>query len=54
MGKHCYHPGRKRLARRRKLMFFAYDLLRFGVVFLLGLLVAWLAITILMEGGINA
>lgn len=49
MGKHCKHPARKVLARRRRLVFLAHDLLRVTIVVGLSVVVVFL-VTILLEG----
>ena len=55
MGKHSIdkHPGYKRHMRRRKLMFFANDLLLFSVGLFVGVVVMSLLV-VLLEGGYNA
>lgn len=55
MGKHSIvkHPGYKRHMRKRKLMFFVYDLTQICVGFFVGVLVTSLLV-ILLEGGLNA
>jgi hypothetical protein len=50
MGKHCKHPRRKVLARRRRLMFFLYDLLPITIVLGLAIVIFFL-INVLLEGG---
>jgi len=51
MGKHCKHPGRKVLARRRRLIFFLQDLALVGIA-LGGLLMVMYVVKILLEGGL--
>ena len=55
MGKHSIdkHPGYKRHMRKRKLMFFANDLLLFSVGLFVGTMLMSLLV-ILLEGGLNA
>jgi len=50
-GKHCYHPRRRVLARRRRLMFFLQDLLLCSIA-LGGLLMVMYVVKILLEGGL--
>jgi hypothetical protein len=53
MGKHSIdkHQGYKRHMRRRKVMFFVYDMSWFSVGLLVGVLVTSLLV-ILLEGGL--
>jgi len=55
VGKHSIvkHPGYKRHMRRRRLMFFAYDMLYVSIGFFIGILVTSVLV-ILLEGGLNA
>jgi len=55
MGKHSIdrHPGYKRHMRKRRLMFYAYDMLYVSIGFFIGVLVTS-PIVILLEGGLNA
>jgi hypothetical protein len=55
MGKHSIdrHPGYKRHMRKRRLMFYAYDMLYVSIGFFIGVLVTS-SIVILLEGGLNA
>jgi hypothetical protein len=50
MGKHCYHPGRKVLARRRRIMFLLQDLFLYSIA-LGGLFVVLYVMKVLLEGG---
>lgn len=51
MGKHCKHPGRKVLARRRRLMFLTYDVI--AVTISVSVIVSVVVVTkILLEGGL--
>jgi hypothetical protein len=55
MGRHSIdrHPGYKRHMRKRRLMFYAYDILYVSIGFFIGVLVTS-SIVILLEGGLNA
>jgi hypothetical protein len=55
MGRHSIdrHPGYKRHMRKRRLMFYAYDMLYISIGFFIGVLVTS-SIVILLEGGLNA
>lgn len=55
MGKHSIdkHKGYKRHMRRRRMMFFANDMLYICIGFFIGILVTS-SLVILLEGGLNA
>ena len=55
MGRHSIdkHPGYKRHMRKRRLMFYAYDMLYVSIGFFIGVLVTS-SLVILLEGGLNA